>query len=116
MFSRIIGASLRFRFLVVAAAAALVVLGSGELRRMPVDVLPEFAPPKVEVQVEGMGMTSSEVEELITIPMEDALRGTPGVDIIRSSSVVGLSQVVMLFKPGTDLMIARLPVQERLNL
>ena len=116
MFSWIIGSSLKFRFLVVAAAAALLVFGTEELRRMPVDVFPEFAPPKVEVQTEGIGMTSAEVEELITIPMEDALRGTQGIDVIRSSSVVGLSQVVMLFKPGTDLMTARQRVQERIKL
>jgi Cu/Ag efflux pump CusA len=97
VFSWIISSSLKFRFLVLAVAAALLVFGTEELRRMPVDVFPEFAPPKVEVQTEGMGMTSSEVEELITIPMEDALRGTPGIDVIRSASVVGLSQVVMLF-------------------
>src|SRR6185503_12062067 len=106
----------KFRFLVVAAAVALLVFGSDELRRMPVDVFPEFAPPKVEVQTEGLGMTSAEIEELITIPIEDALRGTPGIDVIRSSSVVGLSQVVMLFKPGTDLMNARQRVQERIKL
>ena len=116
MFSWIIRSSLRFRFLVLAAAVALILFGADELRRMPVDVFPEFAPPKVEVQTEAMGMTSSEVEELITVPLEDALRGTPGVDVIRSSSVVGLSQVVMLFKPGTDLMIARQRVAERVKL
>jgi Cu/Ag efflux pump CusA len=116
VFSWIISSSLKFRFLVLAVAAALLVFGTEELRRMPVDVFPEFAPPKVEVQTEGMGMTSSEVEELITIPMEDALRGTPGIDVIRSASVVGLSQVVMLFKPGTDLMVARQRVQERIKL
>src|SRR5499426_43255 len=61
-------------------------------------------------------MTSTEVEELITIPMEDQLRGIPGVEYVRSSSVVGLSQVVLLFKLGTDLMEARQRVQERLKL
>ena len=61
-------------------------------------------------------MTSTEVEELITIPMEDQLRGIPGVETVRSSSVVGLSQVVLLFKLGTDLMEARQRVQERLKL
>ena len=116
MFAWIIGSSLRYRYLVIAAAFALVAFGFDELRRMPVDVFPEFAPPKVEVQTEGMGMTSSEIEELITIPLEDALRGTPGVDVIRSSSVVGLSQIVMLFKPGTDLMTARQRVQERVRI
>jgi CzcA family heavy metal efflux pump len=116
MFRWIIGSSLTFRFLVLAAAGALLVFGTGQLRKMPVDVFPEFAPPKVEIQTEGPGMTSAEVEELITIPMEDQLRGIPGVEYVRSSSVVGLSQVVLLFKLGTDLMDARQRVHEGLKL
>ena len=116
MFSWIIGSSLKFRFLVLAIAGALLVFGTQQLRKMPVDVFPEFAPPKVEIQTEGPGMTSTEVEELITIPMEDQLRGVPGVEYVRSSSVVGLSQVVLLFKMGTDLMAARQRVSERLKL
>lgn len=116
MFRWIIGSSIKFRFLVVAFAAALVAFGSQQIRKMPVDVFPEFAPPKVEIQTEGVGMTATEVEELITMPLEDALRGTPNVDVIRSSSVEGLSQIVLLFKMGTDLMDARQRVQERINL
>jgi CzcA family heavy metal efflux pump len=116
MFSWIIGSSLKFRFLVLGAATALLVFGTQQLRKMPVDVFPEFAPPKVEIQTEGPGMTATEVEELITIPMEDQLRGVPGVEYVRSSSVVGLSQVVLLFKMGTDLMAARQRVHERLKL
>ncbi|MEO8486323.1 MAG: efflux RND transporter permease subunit [Betaproteobacteria bacterium] len=116
MFRWLIGASLRFRFLVVAAAIALLAGGLAQVRRMPVDVFPEFAPPKVEIQTEGIGMTSREIEDLVTIPMEDALRGVPGVEIVRSSSTVGLSQVVLLFSTGTDLMAARQAVQERLKL
>ena len=116
MFRWIIGSSLQFRFLVVATAAALLAFGSQQLRKMPVDVFPEFAPPKIEIQTEGPGMTSAEVEELITIPMEDSLRGVPGIDVIRSSSGGALSQVVMLFKPGTDLLVARQRVQERLKI
>ena len=116
MFSWIIGSSLKFRFLVLAVAAALLVFGAQQLRKMPVDVFPEFAPPQVEIQTEGPGMTSAEVEELITIPMEDALRGTPGVEFVRSSSVQGLSQVRLLFKMGSDLMAARQRVQERVKL
>ncbi|MGH8831196.1 MAG: efflux RND transporter permease subunit, partial [Polaromonas sp.] len=116
MFSWIIGSSLKFRFLVLAIAIALLVFGTEQLRKMPVDVFPEFAPPKVEIQTEGPGMTSTEVEELITIPMEDQLRGVPGVEYVRSSSVTGLSQIVLLFKTGTDLMDARQRVQERVKL
>jgi CzcA family heavy metal efflux pump len=116
MFSWIIGSSLKFRFLVLGVGAALLVFGTQQLRKMPVDVFPEFAPPKVEIQTEGPGMTANEVEELITIPMEDQLRGVPGVEYVRSASVTGLSQVVLLFKMGTDLMAARQRVQERLKL
>jgi CzcA family heavy metal efflux pump len=116
MFRWIIGSSLKFRFIVVAAAVALMFFGSQQLYKMPVDVFPEFAPPKVEIQTEGPGMTVSEIEELITIPMEDQFRGIPGVEYVRSSSVVGLSQVVLLFEMGTDLMKARQRVQERLEL
>ncbi len=116
MFAWIIGSSLKFRFLVIAAAAALLVFGTQQLRTMPVDVFPEFAPPKVEIQTEGPGMTSTEVEELITIPMETTLRGTPGVEFVRSSSLVGLSQVTLIFKMGVDQMAARQRVQERLKL
>ena len=116
MFTWIIGSSLKFRFLVLGIGAALLVFGTQQLRKMPVDVFPEFAPPKVEIQTEGPGMTATEVEELITIPMEDQLRGVPGVQYVRSSSVTGLSQVVLLFKMGTDLMAARQRVHERLKL
>jgi Cu/Ag efflux pump CusA len=65
MFSWIIGSSLKFRFLVLAVAATLLVVGTQQLRKMPVDVFPEFAPPKVEIQTKGPGMTANEVEELI---------------------------------------------------
>jgi CzcA family heavy metal efflux pump len=116
MFRWIIGSSLKFRFLVLASAAALLVFGTAQLRETPVDVFPEFAPPKVEIQTEGPGMTATEVEELITIPMEDQLRGTPGIEYVRSSSVVGLSQITLIFKMGVDLMQARQQVQERLKL
>src|SRR6059036_2548622 len=112
----IVTSSLKFRFLVLALAATLMYFGIGQLRHMPIDVFPEFAPPKVEIQTEGIGMTSTEVEELITIPMEDQLRGVPGVEYVRSASVVGLSQVVLWFKLGTDLMQARQRVSERMKL
>jgi CzcA family heavy metal efflux pump len=116
MFRWLVGSSLRFRFLVVAVSAALLVFGIERIRRMPIDVFPEFAPPMVEVQTEGPGMTATEIEELITMPMEQQLRGIPGVDVIRSASVEGLSQVKVILKHGQDLMLARQRVQERVKL
>ena len=111
----IIGSSLKFRFLVVLAAAAMIAVGLWRLRDMPIDVFPEFAPPLVEIQTEGWGMSATEVEELITIPLEESLKGTPELNVMRSKSVVGLSSIVMLFKRGTDIFRARQLVNERVQ-
>jgi CzcA family heavy metal efflux pump len=111
----IVGSSLRFRFLVVAAAAALVFFGVRELQNEKVDVFPEFAPTRVELQTACLGLSASEVEELVTVPLEDALNGVPGVDVVRSESVPQLSHITLLFKRGTDVLRARQLVQEHLN-
>jgi CzcA family heavy metal efflux pump len=110
----IVASSLRFRFLIVGLAAAMLIFGSGQLRAMPVDVFPEFAPPKVEVHTICFGLSAADVEALVTIPMEQALSGVPGLDVMRSKSVPQYSSVVMLFQPGTDLMTARQLVQQRM--
>jgi len=112
----IVGFSLRFRFLVVAGAVAMAVFGVTRVREMALDVFPEFAPPLVEIQTEGPGMSPAEVEELITTPMEEALRGTPRLQTLRSKSVGALSSIRLIFEPGTDILGARQLVQERLNL
>ena len=111
----IVGSSLRFRYLVVAAAAALVFFGVRELQTEKVDVFPEFAPTRVELQTACLGLSASEVEELVTVPLEDALNGVPGVQTIRSESVPQLSHITLLFKRGTDVLKARQLVQERMN-
>ncbi|MFN2484421.1 MAG: efflux RND transporter permease subunit [Candidatus Limnocylindria bacterium] len=107
--------SLRFRFLVVATAASLMFFGVGQLGEMPVDVFPEFAPPRVEIQTPALGLSAAEVEALVTVPLEEALTGLPGLDVLRSKSVAQLSSVVMIFKPGTDLLEARQVVAERVQ-
>jgi len=114
MLSAIVRASLRFRFIVVAFAALLMVIGFFQLPNAQVDVFPEFAPPKVEVQTPALGLTASEVEELVTVPLEEALHGTPSLDRLRSKSVPQYSQVLLEFKPGTDLLRARQEVAERI--
>lgn len=116
MFSWIIGSSLRFRFLVLSTAAALVTFGALQLRKMPVDVFPEFAPPVVEVQTEAIGLSAEEVESMITYSLEELLSGVPWLESTRSKSVTGLSSVMLIFKRGTDIMKARQMVQERLSL
>src|ERR687896_460309 len=112
----IVGSSLKFRYIVIFIAAALVFFGTTQLRDMPVDVFPEFAPPRVEIQTPALGLSAAEVESLVTIPLEEQLTGVPGVDVMRSKSVEQLSSVLLIFEPGTDLMLARQLVQERLQM
>lgn len=115
MIKRIVETSLRFRFLVVGIAAALMVYGITRIGGMPVDVFPEFAPPKAEIQTSCLGLSAAEVEQLVTVPLEQALNGVPGLAVLRSRSVPDLSDIVLLFKQGTDEIFARQLVAERLQ-
>jgi Cu/Ag efflux pump CusA len=112
----IISSSLRFRTLVVAAAAILCGFGAWQLRNAPLDTVPEFSPLVLTVKTEALGLSSAEVEALVTIPIEaDLLNGVPWLRSIDSTSMTGVSTVNMLFAPGTDVMHARQMVQERLT-
>ncbi len=116
MIGAIVGTSLRFRLLIVAAAALVMAIGLTHLRSAPVDVLPEFTPPYIEIQTEALGLSAEEVEELITAPLEaDLLNGVEGVDVIRSKSLSGLSSIVLVFNSDFDLYRGRALVQERLT-
>lgn len=112
----IVATSLRFRYLVVFVGAVLMIFGIAAIRTIPVDVFPEFAPPRVEIQTPSLGLSAGEVEALVTIPMEQVFNGLPGLDIMRSKSVEQLSSILLIFDQGTDLMEARQLVQERLSL
>src|SRR5689334_9344972 len=109
----IVGASLKLRVLVVAFAAGTMFLGIVQLQKMPVDVFPEFAPPRVEVQTLCLGLSASEVESLVTVPIENVFSGIPSLETMRSKSVAQLSSIELRFKPGTDLLHARQLVSER---
>lgn len=112
----LIEASLRLRVLLVALSVLLLVTGFRSLRNSPIDVFPEFAPPLIEIQTEAPGLSTNEVESLVSMPIENAVNGVPGLQTLRSKSVLGLSSVVMLLRPGTNLMEARQLTQERLAL
>src|SRR6266568_2282338 len=112
----IVGWSLKFPLLMLALAVAMILVGITQLRNMPVDVLPEFAPPYVEIQTEALGLSAQEVEQLVTLGLEqDLLNGVPWLESLRSESVPGLSSIVLTFRTGTDLMRARQMVSERLT-
>jgi CzcA family heavy metal efflux pump len=112
----IVGSSLKLRLVVATLAALLMAFGFTRLRKTPVDALPEFSRPHVEIQIEALGLSAPEVEALITTPLEaDMLNGTPWAKEIRSVSIPGLASVVLVFEKGTDIMRARQMVQERVT-
>jgi CzcA family heavy metal efflux pump len=110
----IVGTSLRFRYIVVAISAAMLFFGIRRISDMPVDVFPEFAPERAEIQTICLGLSAQEVEALVTVPLEQELNGVAGLDLLRSKSVSDLSSIELWFKPGTDILLARQLVQERL--
>src|SRR4029450_11653095 len=110
----IIRSSLRFRFLVIAAAAALMIIGAGELENARTEALPECAPPRVGVQRVTLALSAEETEEFITGPLEQTLAGVPELDIIRSTTVPQLSSIELIFNKGTDLLEEGRGGQQRL--
>ncbi|MGA8209857.1 MAG: efflux RND transporter permease subunit [Nocardioidaceae bacterium] len=112
---RVVGRSLRFRWLVAFTAVALLALGLVQIPGTKVDVFPEFAPPRVEIQTIALGNSSNEVEQLITVPIENQLGGIDGLETIRSKSVAQLSSIQLLFERGTDELRARQLVAERVS-
>jgi Cu/Ag efflux pump CusA len=116
MLQSILRFSLAFRYLVLVAATATMVIGVLRLGNAPLDVLPEFTPPTIEIQTEAIGLSAAEVEDLVTLNLEEILTSVSWLQSIHSKSLSGLSSILMVFEPGTDLMVARQLVQERLNL
>ncbi|NND02470.1 MAG: efflux RND transporter permease subunit [Acidimicrobiia bacterium] len=111
-----VDASTRFRGMVIVGAILAVMFAATQLGNAKVDALPEFKPTVVEVQTEALGLSAEEVEQFITVPLEqDLLNGIAFLEDIESASLPGLSSVVMTFEPGTELLDARQVVAERLT-
>jgi Cu/Ag efflux pump CusA len=114
--ARFLAGVVKFRLLILAAAIGVLAAGIVQLRGTSLEVLPEFSPPYAEIQTEALGLSAEEVEQLITVPLEqDLLNGVEGVDVIRSESLPGLSSIVMVFEPGTDIYRGRQLIEERLS-
>ena len=116
MVGGIIGWALNNRLLVLAGALALLVWGSVEALRTPVDVFPDLTAPTVTVIADAHGMAPEEVEALLTLPIETALNGANGVRRVRSKTQVGIAVVSVDFDWGTNIFQARQIVSERLQL
>ena len=109
----IVARSLHFRWIVIFLAATFMAFSLAKIPESKVDVFPEFAPPQVEIQTIALGNSTAEVESLVTVPIEEALNGLPGLAEMRSKSVAQLSSIRLIFEKGTNETRARQLVQER---
>jgi CzcA family heavy metal efflux pump len=110
---RIISWSLHNRPLVLGLSVLFLAVGGWVAWRMPVDVLPDLTAPTVTILVEGQGMAPTDMESLVTFPIETALNGAAGVRRVRSATAVGIAVVWVEFEWGQDIYRARQTVNER---
>ncbi|MCZ6752458.1 MAG: efflux RND transporter permease subunit, partial [Acidobacteria bacterium] len=115
MIDALIRWSLGNRILVLGLAAALLAWGGYLVSTAPVDVFPDLTAPTVTVLVEGQGMAPTEMESLVTFPIEAALNGAPGIRRVRSATAVGIAVIWAEFDWGEDIYRARQTVTEKLS-
>jgi cobalt-zinc-cadmium resistance protein CzcA len=114
MIQKLIAAALRQRFLILAVALGVLVAGAWSYHQLPVDAYPDLSAPTVELNAQWPGHAAEEVERQITVPLETAVNGAPGLKALRSVSLYGLSSVSITFTDGTDRVAARNEIFQRL--
>ena len=112
MIEKIIDATLRARFLVIAAVLLLIAIGIGAVRTTPLDAIPDLSDVQVIVFTEFPGQAPQVVEDQVTYPLTTAMLAVPGAEVVRGYSFFGLSFVYIIFEDGTDLYWARSRVLE----
>lgn len=115
MLTRLIDFALNNRWLVLAVLAALLLGGGYVLLNLPIDAFPDLTNNQVVVVTEAPSMSSTEVDELITYPVESALSGMPRIETVRSISKLGLSMITLIFDDSLNPYLARQLVAERLQ-
>src|SRR3984885_12123741 len=115
MIHRIVQAALRQRFLVLMMTAFITVAGILSFQRMPVDAYPDLSPPQVEIITQWPGHAAEEVERLVSLPIELEMNGVPHMEVMRSISLYGLSDIILTFQEDTNDYFARQVVFERLS-
>jgi len=106
---------IQYKFLVVALFVVIAGFGYQAYREIPVDAFPDITPKQVVIYTESPGNSAEDIEKLITYPIESAMAGLPGVKMILSNSIFGLSYVSIFFEDSYDTYFLRQLVTERLN-
>jgi heavy metal efflux system protein len=105
--------SLRNRLIVALAVLLIVALGGWAVRTIPIDAFPDVTNIQVEVVSTAAGMSPLEIEQFVTYPIENSMRGLPGLVLMRSVTKYGISVVTVIFRDDVDIYFARQQVHER---
>ena len=115
MLAKIISFAVSARWLVLGAAVVFVILGGLVVARIPIDAFPDLTNNQVVVTTEAPAMPPTEVDKLVTFPIESSLMGLPHTEVVRSTSKLGLSMVTIVFEDSVDPYFARQLVNERIQ-
>ncbi|HBG07447.1 MAG: hypothetical protein A2075_07465 [Geobacteraceae bacterium GWC2_58_44] len=115
MLDKILKFALQQRLLILVATVILIGSGLWAMKKLPVDAFPDVTNVQVQILTQAGGMAPTEVEKLITFPIETTMGGLPRLHEVRSLSKIGLSVVTIDFEDGVDIYFARQQVFERLQ-
>ncbi|MCX0330449.1 CusA/CzcA family heavy metal efflux RND transporter [Acinetobacter radioresistens] len=115
LFERIIQFSIQHAIWVMLFACIWIAVGIYSYQKLPIDAVPDITNTQVQINTQANGFTALEVEQRITYPIENAMAGIPDLELTRSISRYGLSQVTIVFKDGTDIYWARQQINQRLQ-
>jgi len=115
MLQSIVHGALKHRLVLIVVAIALVGFGINAAQHLSVDAFPDVTNVQVQIATEAPGKSPEEVERFITIPVEIAMTGLPGMTDMRSLNKPGLSLITLVFEDGRSLYLERQMVSERLN-
>jgi len=115
LFERIIQFSIQNAIWVLLFVCTWIAVGVYSYQKLPIDAVPDITNTQVQINTQAKGFTALEVEQRITYPIENAMAGIPDLELTRSISRYGLSQVTIVFKDGTDIYWARQQINQRIQ-
>ena len=115
LFERIIQFSIQNAIWVLLFVCTWIAVGIYSYQKLPIDAVPDITNTQVQINTQAKGFTALEVEQRITYPIENAMAGIPDLELTRSISRYGLSQVTIVFKDGTDIYWARQQINQRIQ-